>query len=744
MSKLAWYAGRIAAMSPGEIGWRVRQTLSGAVPIARRYRVRRGARLVPNISNWEGALEDYRRNDSRVTLLDRSHADAVATEQPDHAAAVISAAQRILAGRFQYFGYPEADCGVHVDWNYDPIADYRWPAADSWRIDHRVATADPKWIWELNRLQHLPILTEAWLFTGSDEYAQAVVAHLDSWIAQNPPGIGVAWRGAFEMGIRAISVAVALQGLRDWPGLTTDRFHRYADLLDLFAWHCWKNRSLYSSANNHLIGELAGLLAVHLTVPQLRGPARNFDRALAAVTVEADRQILADGANAEQSVSYQMFTAELLGTVAVLLRLRDIEIPGALTAALRRSAHYLVGLVGTGDPDPRYGDDDDSFALKLGPEPKRTIRAHVDIMAAITDDDSLARYGLPTLTASWIRHAGGGPAVAPAVAGETDCAPGMYAPDGGLVVLRDAPLDHASRASARRHDAPRASARRRVTMDVGPLGYLSIAAHGHADALSVTLSVDGHELIVDPGTASYYGHDDWRDTHRGTRAHPTVCVDGTNQSVIGGPFLWRQQARVTDVFVDLPAGVVDARHDGYRLLDAPVEHRRWLVAPPGDATVAVVDLISGTGSHHAEVVWPLHPDLDVTALGDGSGFRAQRSGSDVLGVFLAATVPARPERVRGEDQTQLGWWSERLEQRVPAWRISVAGEGHCPIAFLTLLSTADVTEPAIEVRGMTLYARWVGDGTPRELVIDTTALGVVAATYSGASPGSVAAMENPS
>ena len=47
MSKLAWYAGRIAAMSPGEIGWRVRQTLSGAVPIARRYRVRRGARLVP-------------------------------------------------------------------------------------------------------------------------------------------------------------------------------------------------------------------------------------------------------------------------------------------------------------------------------------------------------------------------------------------------------------------------------------------------------------------------------------------------------------------------------------------------------------------------------------------------------------------------------------------------------------------------------------------------------------------------
>ena len=63
-------------------------------------------------------------------------------------------------------------------------------------------------------------------------------------------------------------------------------------------------------------------------------------------------------------------------------------------------------------------------------------------------------------------------------------------------------------------------------MDVGPLGYLSIAAHGHADALAVTLSAEGRELIVDPGTASYYGNPAWRTVHRGTRVHPTVCVDG--------------------------------------------------------------------------------------------------------------------------------------------------------------------------------------------------------------------------
>ena len=47
-------------------------------------------------------------------------------------------------------------------------------------------------------------------------------------------------------------------------------------------------------------------------------------------------------------------------------------------------------------------------------------------------------------------------------------------------------------------------------MDIGALGYLSIAAHGHADALAVTLNKDGEEIISDPGTGSYHGHPDWR------------------------------------------------------------------------------------------------------------------------------------------------------------------------------------------------------------------------------------------
>ena len=82
----------------------------------------------------------------------------------------------------------------------------------------------------------------------------------------------------------------------------------------------------------------------------------------------------------------------------------------------------------------------------------------------------------------------------------------------------------------------------RIVADAGPLGYLSIAAHGHADALAFTLSAHGQELLIDPGTYAYHTEREWRDWFRGTAAHNTVTLDDENQSVIGGNFMWLQRA----------------------------------------------------------------------------------------------------------------------------------------------------------------------------------------------------------
>src|SRR5205807_109662 len=83
----------------------------------------------------------------------------------------------------------------------------------------------------------------------------------------------------------------------------------------------------------------------------------------------------------------------------------------------------------------------------------------------------------------------------------------------------------------------------RLVADAGPLGYRSIAAHGHADALAFTLSLGGLEFLIDPGTYAYHGGGEWRAYFRGTAAHNTLRIDGVDQSQAGGDFMWVKQAR---------------------------------------------------------------------------------------------------------------------------------------------------------------------------------------------------------
>ncbi|WP_281202092.1 heparinase II/III family protein, partial [Nocardia jejuensis] len=425
MSRLDWYLRRLRAMSGREMLWR-----------ADRLRQRVTAGRV----TWESAgaavlggqdpavlLDRFRKGTDRPVLLDHTRAALIAAEHPEQVAAVVAAAERVLDGQVRFFGYPPVSVGDAIDWNFDAQHRMHWPSASSARIDHRTAAGDAKWIWELNRLQHLPWLAQAWLFTGEERFAEGAFAHLDSWIEQQPPGAGIAWRGAFECGIRAISVAIAVQGLRDAPRLTVARYESYIVLLGESARRCWAERSLFSSANNHLIGELAGLAVVAILLPELPA-ARRWERdALAQLAVHADRQLLPDGSGAEQAIAYQLFTAELLGIVHALLVIRDgasvreeplgraaqrdtpldrREEPNAqrerLGAAIERSSRYLALLVGDNDPQPRYGDDDGGFALRLGPEHVRTVRDHLGIANALIPNPAAARAGSATITAAWL------------------------------------------------------------------------------------------------------------------------------------------------------------------------------------------------------------------------------------------------------------------------------------------------------------------------------------------------------
>ncbi len=114
--------------------------------------------------------------------------------------------------------------------------------------------------------------------------------------------------------------------------------------------------------------------------------------------------------------------------------------------------------------------------------------------------------------------------------------------------------------------------------DGGPHGYLAIAAHAHADALSIEVRCGGVDILADPGTYCYHSEPEWRRYFRSTVAHNTVELGGEDQSLSGGPFLWLRHARARIVEVvttdEEESTRWSADHNGYQALDPPVIHRR--------------------------------------------------------------------------------------------------------------------------------------------------------------------------
>jgi hypothetical protein len=245
-------------------------------------------------------------------------------------------------------------------------------------------------------------------------------------------------------------------------------------------------------------------------------------------------------------------------------------------------------------------------------------------------------------------------------------------PDAGLVILR-----------SRAGDGPEIWCR----CDGGPHGFLSIAAHAHADALSLEVRHDGVDLLADPGTYCYHGEPEWREWFRSTAAHNTVEVGGVSQSEPGGPFLWTTQARTRTLTCDVgehPLQSWSAEHDGYLRLSTPTVHRRSVTLDSPRRSLTVVDTFDTTAEVPLQLSWHLGPEVQI----------------DLDGAQAALTWHAGPERRRGtlvlpaalawtSHRTEVdpvsGWYSPRFGHRVGATSLVGSGTGSSSTRLVTVL-----------------------------------------------------------
>jgi hypothetical protein len=518
---------------------------------------------------------------------------------------------------------------------------------------------------ELHRHGHLVRLAQACRLGAGVAYRTALLDQLDRWIDQCAFSGSAAWASALDAGLRLVNWSMAWQLLQveEAPAdVPADMRRRWCDAVYEHAAFVHRHRSRHSSANNHLIGELLGLVAAAATWPLWPEVVRWGEAAARELQVELFEQTHSDGVSSEQASWYQAFVFELYAVFVAIRRAEGHADDARVMRRLGGMARFLAALRDNGGHISHHGDADQATALPL----------------AVGDVDPCARVLALAV------ELGAAPELAPLMDARDDAAAWLL---GGSASV---PRDDALR-SRIRQALPRAfpdggyyllgshfgtPEEVLLTFDGGPLGYLGIAAHGHADALSVRLSVGGRPVLVDRGTHGYNHAPAWRRYFRGTSAHNTVTIDGTDQSEYGGPFLWLRKARceVTGFESDDSGGRVEASHDGYIRLSSPLVHTRTVEWQPHLGCFRFTDRLQSRGAHQAVVAWHFAPDCSVR-IERGVPVVSWPGGSLALRVAKARTG-GQWQLLQG-GRARHGWHSPAFGVRVPAptllWRAEVNG-----------------------------------------------------------------------
>ena len=669
-SRLGWYLRRATRMSPAELVWRARDQ---AVRVAWTRRQVRPRELA-------GALPPPPAGCRFTTVLPPG-ADVRVQEQAKQD--LLVAADQLLQGRWEVLGLLRTDLEC-PDWFRDPVTGRRSaPDRHAFRINQRSEeqTGNVKQVWEISRLQHLTLLAAAWYVSHDDRYAQRVAGQLRSWWQESPFLSGVHWTSGIEIGLRLISMAWIRRLLDGWQSVA-DLFERNPLAVQQIRWHqryLAAFRSRGSSANNHVIAEAAGQLVGSCAFPWFRESQRWRQRSARLLERELLRNTFASGIDRELASDYHCFVAEL-GLLAAVEASASGEPLGTETwKRLCATVDSAAALVDERLRPPRQGDGDEGRGLLLdAPAPNRWPSL-LALGAELFGPLSWWPASAPTVAS----------AVVGALAGASRDIPGRpeyrpwHFPDAGVSLLRTAD-----------GRAPEIWCR----CDGGPHGYLSIAAHAHADALSVEVRYGGVDVLADPGTYCYHGEPAWRSYFRSTIAHNTIEVDGRSQSAEGGPFLWLRHANSRDLRLVDTGDVAGwaAEHDGYLSLHPPVRHRRSVLLDRRERSVAIVDEIGG--GHEVRVAFhfgpDVHADLDETHV-----FLRWPAAATPGAAVLVVPPQLQWSLHRGEMDPVLGWYSSGLGRRTPAFTLIGQGDSGSGLHLITWLEfldtdTADRTWPS--------------------------------------------------
>ena len=541
------------------------------------------------------------------------------------------------------FDYSEQD----IDWQKDIFAGKCFPLkfSKSQRIRND-KNLSAKNVWEINRLLFLPQIAVNYTLTKDEKYLRQFVEINESWIKNNPYLLGINWYGNIEINIRLINWFMSWEIL-NVENIEFPWFKSFVDdcWISCIYQHClysYRNPSLFSSANNHLISEYAGLF-----IAASKWKFRESKKWLKYAKKGLEKEIVkqhTNGVNREEAAEYIQFVTDFLLITYIVAERTNNSFSENYKKTLCEIFEYICDFTDCKTNFPQYGDEDDgkvvlfsqniyynnfkslltSAAILFGEERFKSKSAGFDLKNHILFGESGEKVFVSIPNKNIVQNSS------------------FYTKQGHFIFRKQEQEKEIY-----------------VHFDAAPLGYLSIAAHGHADALSLILSVNGIPVFIDPGTYSYHISKQWREYFVSTLAHNTVCVDGKNQADHVGDTMWLQHYKcdVLKVSRNEELETVKAVHNGYK----GVLHIREIVFNKKTNCFTIVDeiKISDNRKHKITIPFHLHPEISIAS------HEQIYTLNHKSGIKVTLELDRQTQRlpVCGNEEPILGWYSSSFMQK---------------------------------------------------------------------------------
>lgn len=457
---------------------------------------------------------------------------------------------------------------------------------------------DIKEVWELNRCQHLFPLAQAYVLSKEDKYLNEITNQISDWIDKNPYMTGVNWASPLEFSLRLISWTFCFFCIKD--NISKDFETKLSTSIYQQTEFIYNHLCAFSSANDHLIAEAMGLCTIgtlfNFGEVSKKGSKKWQKKGLKVILKELEKQVFEDGLDKEQAFGYHTFVLEMFLTTFILLEKNSIKIIEKYWDKLEKMADCIAKFSDSELNLPNFGDSDDSFVLKLNnniedlptqkiakfllntssvlfnrPDLKSFTKNELDENSLwLLDSNQLQKY-FTTASAPYSRKS-------------------HLLEESGYLIIKDKGID--------------------AYLDVGNLGYLSLAAHGHADALSFCLNYKGKKFLIDSGTYSYHADKELRKYFRSTKAHNTIEIDNLSQSQNGGDFMWLKKAQtfIKESSIKDENIYIKAHHNGYQKQGINVIHQRELKKQGKEISIIDTIINKDQKNHTYKLHW--HTDTN--------------------------------------------------------------------------------------------------------------------------------------